>query len=325
MRGEEVGLAAGRHEDGRAGPGDDRGDRRREARPGDTGPIPLGADPPPQAVLERVARQPLDEDRLGSPQRLEPVDLDLEQPERGIERLGAAGDPRAERGERLERGLELARSASGSGSRKVASGTSRCALPSGIPRRTPSARASGLASMTGPGHHGRPPRMSGPAGKGSEVAPSGEFEREMWSVEMEKSHRVGPFGFRGGEGGGIGRGLVGEEVVAGEAGVALTALRVEDPEGRPPARRAVAVAGDQHLRSLADDVASEPDPRSPGELEPDPGRLGDGGREATGEPGRLEDDEERLRPPGEGGQPAESIGDPGGLVRRQRDGRRAGR
>ncbi len=63
----------------------------------------------------------------------------------------------------------IARSASGSGSMKIASGTSRWALPSGIPRRTPRARASGSASTTGPGSHGRPPRMSGPGGKGSEA------------------------------------------------------------------------------------------------------------------------------------------------------------
>jgi hypothetical protein len=52
---------------------------------------------------------------------------------------------------------------------KVASGTSRCALPSGIPRRTPSARALGSASMTDPGLQGRPPSTSGPRSwKGSE-------------------------------------------------------------------------------------------------------------------------------------------------------------
>ena len=62
-----------------------------------------------------------------------------------------------------------ARSASGSGSTKVASGASRWALASGIPRRTPSARASGFASMTAPGSHGRPPSTSGPVGKGSEA------------------------------------------------------------------------------------------------------------------------------------------------------------
>ena len=58
-----------------------------------------------------------------------------------------------------------------------------------------------------------------------------------------------------------------------EAGVALAAVRVEDPEGRSPARRAGPVAGDDHLRSLADDVAAEPDPRSTGELQPEAGRL----------------------------------------------------
>ena len=106
-----------------------------------------------------------------------------------------------------------------------------------------------------------------------------------------------------------------EEVVAAEAGVALAALRVEDPEGRPPPRRAVAVAGDQRLRPLADDVASEPDPRPPGELEAEAGRLGDGGRQAAGQARWLEHDEERLRAPGERRQPAEPVGDPGGLVR----------
>ena len=66
---------------------------------------------------------------------------------------------------------------------------------------------------------------------------------------------VGPFVGRGGWIGG----LV-EEVVATKAGVALSTLRVEDPEGRPLPGRAVAVAGDQRLRPLADDVAPEPDP-----------------------------------------------------------------
>ena len=70
-----------------------------------------------------------------------------------------------------------------------------------------------------------------------------------------------------------------------EAGVALAALGVEDPERRPPPRRAVAVAGDQRLRPLADDVAAEPDPRPPGELEAEAGRFGDGGRQAAGQPG----------------------------------------
>ena len=205
----------------------------------------------------------------------------------------------------------VARSASGSGSMKVASGTSRWALPSGIPRRTPSARASGLASTTGPGSHGRPPRMSGPVGKGSQAraraSSSGRWGRWRWSSRIV----VGPFVGRGGWIGG----LVDEEVVAAETGVALTSFRVQDPEGRVPPRRAVAVAGDERLRPLADDVASEPDPRSAGELETEAGRLGDGGRQAAGQARWLEHDHERLRPTGEGRQTAEPVRDPGGLVR----------
>jgi hypothetical protein len=103
-----------------------------------------------------------------------------------------------------------------------------------------------------------------------------------------------------------------EEVVAAEAGVTLTALRVEDSELRPPARRAVPVAGDRHLRPLADDVAPESNPRSPGELETNAGRLGHGGRQAGSQTRRLEGDEERLGAAGEGGEAAQPIGDTGG-------------
>ena len=107
MRGEEVGLATGRDEVGSAGPGEDGGHGRAEAGAGDPGPdaagVPIG--PLPEHPAERLG-QPLDEHRLRSPQRLEAVDLDLEQPERGIGRVGAAGDPRAERRERLEGGLD---------------------------------------------------------------------------------------------------------------------------------------------------------------------------------------------------------------------------
>jgi hypothetical protein len=106
-----------------------------------------------------------------------------------------------------------------------------------------------------------------------------------------------------------------EEVVAAEAGVSLATLRIEDPEGRPPPRRAVSIACDQRLRPLAHDVASEPDPRPPGEFEAEAGRLGHGRRQAASVTGWFEDDEERLRASGERRQPAEPVGDVGGLVR----------
>jgi len=109
--------------------------------------------------------------------------------------------------------------------------------------------------------------------------------------------------------GGGGNRVVEEEVRAAEARVALAALGVEDPELRPPPRRTEPVPGDGHLRLLADDVASKPDPRPAGELEAEAGRFRDGGREAGGEARRLEGDEQRLRPTGEGREAAQPVGD----------------
>jgi len=105
-------------------------------------------------------------------------------------------------------------------------------------------------------------------------------------------------------------GLV-EESVAAEAGVALATIRVEDPEGRPAARWAGPVPGDQHLRSLADHVSAEPDPRSASQLQPDAGRLADRAGETPGPGGirRFQDDEADPGAPGQGRQPAEPIGE----------------
>jgi len=109
--------------------------------------------------------------------------------------------------------------------------------------------------------------------------------------------------------------LVEEELVAAETGITLPAVRVEDPEHRPTPRRAVAVPGDQRLRALADDVAPEADPRASGQLQAEAGRSGDGPGQAAGEARRLEHDEQRLRPSGQGGEPSQSIGDDGRAVR----------
>ena len=72
-----------------------------------------------------------------------------------------------------------------------------------------------------------------------------------------------------------------QEALPTEAGVALTAVGVQDLEGRSTTRWAGPVTGDDHLRSLADHVPAEPDPRSTGQLQPDAGRLADGRREAA--------------------------------------------
>ena len=75
-------------------------------------------------------------------------------------------------------------------------------------------------------------------------------------------------------------GLTEQEVRAAKTGVPFTALGVEDPEGRPLTRGPVSIAGDHGLRALADDVAPEPDPGPPGELQAESGRFGHGGLNA---------------------------------------------
>jgi hypothetical protein len=91
------------------------------------------------AHARRARPEPIDEDRLGTPQRLEPVDLDLEQPEGRVERIGRAGDTGLNAASASNAVSAVARSASGSCSTKVASGRadarSRAASPAG--RRMP--------------------------------------------------------------------------------------------------------------------------------------------------------------------------------------------
>ena len=100
-----------------------------------------------------------------------------------------------------------------------------------------------------------------------------------------------------------------EQLLAAEAGVALASVRVQDPEGRSPARRSGPVAGDDHLRALADHVAAESDPRSTGQLETDAGRLADGAGETAGSGGTrwLEHDDGDARPSRQRRQASEPI------------------
>lgn len=98
-----------------------------------------------------------------------------------------------------------------------------------------------------------------------------------------------------------------EEPVVEEAGVPLTAFRVEDPELRSPPGRTEPIAGDRDLCPLPDDIPSEPDPRSTSQLQAHPRRLGDRMRHGRGEPRRLEDDKQGLGAPGEGDQSTETI------------------
>jgi hypothetical protein len=115
-------------------------------------------------------------------------------------------------------------------------------------------------------------------------------------------------------GGLVWRGVVDQQGLPGETRVPLAALGVQDPERRPTPGWPVAVVRHERLGPLPDDVAPEPDPRPAGELEPDAGRLRDRRREAAGEPGGVEDQQQRLGSACERGQSMQSIGDPCRLV-----------
>ena len=106
-----------------------------------------------------------------------------------------------------------------------------------------------------------------------------------------------------------------QERVVGEAGIPFATIGIEDPQRRPTPGRTVAVVGDERLRALADDIATQADPRSAGQLEADAGRLIDRRGEATGEARRIEDEEQGLRAASKRRESMESIGDPCRLVR----------
>ena len=66
--------------------------------------------------------------------------------------------------------------------------------------------------------------------------------------------------------GGLARALLEQPVVL-ETGVPLPAVRIENPQLRRPARRPIPAATDGHRGPLPDDVSTEVDPRSAGELQ----------------------------------------------------------
>ena len=84
-------------------------------------------------------------------------------------------------------------------------------------------------------------------------------------------------------------GLLHQELVAGQAAIPRPALRVEDPERGPPVRHPVVVLRDAHLRPLPHDLATQPDPAAPPELQAQAGTLVERDPERRGSVGRLED------------------------------------
>ncbi len=87
---EELHLRARRHRDERPGLGGEGRHGRREARARDPRARLTGEQP------REGAGHALDEDRLGTPQALQPVDLGLEEAKCDVGRVGGPGDRRAE-------------------------------------------------------------------------------------------------------------------------------------------------------------------------------------------------------------------------------------
>jgi hypothetical protein len=105
-----------------------------------------------------------------------------------------------------------------------------------------------------------------------------------------------------------------QKVLAAEAGVPFPSVRIEDSERRPAAGWAGPVAGDDHLRSLADDVTPEANPRSASQLETDSRRLADGSGDGLDEPWGLQDHEADPGSSGERREPAQAVGDSCGCL-----------
>ena len=138
-----------------------------------------------------VERRPdaLGEDRLGTPQAGEPVDLRLEQPEGGVGRLGRPGDRRAERREPLERGLEV-----GSISLRLGVEERRFRRqPVRRPERHPAPDAErprgGVRVEDGPVRPRLPAEDDRPRRpRAGGLAPPREIEEQVRAMEMEESH-----------------------------------------------------------------------------------------------------------------------------------------
>lgn len=90
-----------------------------------------------------------------------------------------------------------------------------------------------------------------------------------------------------------------QQLVAGQAGVPRTTVRVQDSKLRRPSRRPEPVASDAHLGPLSHHVPPKPDPRPPAQLEPESGHLGQDADQRGGQAGRLEDQQPNAGSTGE--------------------------
>lgn len=72
------------------------------------------------------------------------------------------------------------------------------------------------------------------------------------------------------------------------------------------------VPGDHHLRALADDIATQADPRPASQLQPEPHRFADRARDALRQTRRFQHDQQAAGSPCKRREPVQPIGDAGG-------------
>jgi len=188
-RGEEGGVPARRNQDGRhgrrAGAGGG-GERGGETRPGDPGP---GR---PREERSQHRPGPPHEVRLGAPERLEAVHLDLQRAEGPVGRIGRAGDPRAERSEGIEGSLDGRGVGGGVGREEDGLRREPVGLPEGDPPADPQGERSG-AGVEDDAVIPRPPAEDQrPGGRDAGVALPREPESEVRPGEVEEAHRSIP-------------------------------------------------------------------------------------------------------------------------------------
>ena len=169
-----------------------RGPRRSSRRSACRRPRPVA--PAPRArVAMQLGADALDEHRLGTPQRFQAIDLDLEHPERDVRRVASPRHARAERPERLERGL-------GHRPVRVGIGLDEGRLrdePVGAPQWHAAPDAQRSSGRVGVDDRARIPRpaaeheRTGREGLGA--SSQGQVERQMRDEEMQASHGRGSF------------------------------------------------------------------------------------------------------------------------------------
>jgi len=102
----------------------------------------------------------------------------------------------------------------------------------------------------------------------------------------------------------------GEELRAPQARVPRAAIGIEDLEDGAPPRGAVAVAGHLHVAALAHHVPAQPDPARAPQLQAQAAGLLHGRRKRAAQHHGLQHHEQRARPPGERGEPAQPVPHP---------------